>query len=152
MRSVAKPVVLSFFLAAFVVLNPAPAAEFYKLVDEDGNTVYSRTPPPGEIKADIVKAQVKADTETAAKALQDDVKRADELRETRNKKAEEQQLAQEEIALREENCRRSRARLASYSVPQGRIIQEDGSQIRPDEVTRQKMVNDARAMVDEWCD
>ncbi|MBF8270534.1 MAG: DUF4124 protein [Gammaproteobacteria bacterium] len=123
MRTVSKPLALSVLLSVMAVVNPASAAEFYKWVDEDGNTVYSRTPPPGEIKADIVKAQVKADTETAAKALQDDVKRADELRETRNKKAEEQQLAQEEIALREENCRRSRTRLASYSVPQGRIIQ-----------------------------
>ena len=152
MRSIAKPVVLSLFLSAFTVLNPSSAAEFYKWVDEDGNTVYSRTPPPGEIKADIVKAQVKADTEAATKAMQDDIKRVDEFREARNKKAEQQQQAREDIALREENCRRSRTRLASYSVPQGRIIQADGSQIRPDEEARQKMIKDAQAMVDEWCD
>ena len=65
------------------------------------------------------------------------VKRADDLREARLETQEEQRLAAEEEALKEENCRRSRARLASYQIPNALILQQDGSRIRVDENTRQ---------------
>ena len=151
MRPESKPVVLSLVLYAIAFGCPAHGAEFYKWVDEDGNTVYSRTPPPGEIKADIVKAQVKADTENATKAMQEDIKRLDSTRDARIKKTEEEQQAKADIAASAENCKRSRTRLSSYSVPNARIIQEDGSQLRPDEETRQQKIKEAQAMVDEWC-
>jgi hypothetical protein len=151
MKPAFKPVVLTVALCTSAILAPAMAAEFYKWVDEDGNTVYSGTPPPKEVKADIVKAQVKADTDTATKVMQEDIKRADELRASRQKTAEEAQKAKEELALREENCNRARTRLASYSVPRGRIYQADGSLMRPSEEERQEKLKEAQAWVDEWC-
>lgn len=128
------------------------AAEFYKWVDEDGNTVYSRNPPPGDTESSTVKTPSGPDNpEAARKAMQAEIKRADSYLEERQKQAEEAQQQQEQEALAKENCRRARTRQQSYSVPHGRIYTEDGTLIRPDEETRQKRLAEANKEVEKWC-
>jgi len=142
---------IPLLLGLAVVTCGAPAAEFYKWLDKDGNTVYSRTPPPADIKTEVVKATTRVDSEAANREIQGVIKQTDDLNKAREKKAEDQQKSADEIAMREENCQRARSRLSSYSVPNARIIQEDGSQIRPDEETRLKMLKQAQDWIDQWC-
>ena len=137
-------------ISSSLVCMPLMSAEFYKWKDADGNTVYSRTPPPGEVKADIVKANTHVDPESA-KSLQARTDLVDGMRDDRLKAAEDQAAAKEEVAFRQENCQRSRSRVAAYSVPRGRIVQDDGSVVVPDEDSRLVKLKEAQAWVDEWC-
>lgn len=143
---------LLLFSFCLISVNYPIVAAVYKWVDEDGKTIYSQTPPPGDTEVDIIKTPAQVDTSNALKAMQDDINRVDSLRETRLNKAEDKQKIKEDLAFRQENCRRSQARLASYSVPRARILQADGSRIRPDEETRQKELIKSREMIQEWCD
>ena len=142
------------FLCLLAASGTLSAANVYKWVDKDGNTVYSSTPPPGEdAKAEVVKTPSSAhiDQEAAAKALKQEINRANAFLEDRQKQAEEQQKANDDLAFEQENCRRARTRQESYSIPRGRIVQADGSQIRPDEQTRLKMLEEATKEVGKWC-
>lgn len=144
------PAAISFCL--LTASQSMVAAEFYKWKDENGNTVYSRNPPPGNVETETVKTVARANTESARKDLQEEIERVDAMRENRLKEAEEEQKAQEDLAFKQENCRRARTRVNSYSVPYARIVMEDGSQVRPDEETRLQRLEQARKEVDEWCD
>lgn len=139
-------------LCVFAVALPLSAGQFYKWVDKDGNTVYSRSPPPSDAKAKIVKTPpAPVDHTKAVQTMQEQIKRADEQLAADQKKAKEEQKAREEQKLEQENCRRARTRVASYSVPRGRIIHPDGSQTRPDEKTRLKILAQAKKSVKKWC-
>lgn len=131
---------------------PLSAAEVYKWVDKDGNTVYSSTPPPGETKASTVRTpSTPAGAEATRKTMQAEIKRANAFLEDRQKQADEEQKAKDDLAFEQENCRRARTRQQSYSIPRGRIVQEDGTQVRPDEETRLKKLAEASKEVEKWC-
>ena len=139
-------------LSLLAVSFTLPAAEVYKWVDKDGNTVYSQNPPPGDTESSTVKTPAAPDdSEAAQKAMQSEIKRADSFLEERQKQAKEEQKAKEDLAFEQENCRRARTRQQSYSIPRGRIIQPDGTQIRPDEDTRLKKLEEANKEVEKWC-
>jgi len=142
------------FLCLLAASSTLSAANFYKWVDKDGNTVYSSTPPPEEdTTAEVVTTPSSAhiDQEAAAKALKQEVNRANAFLEERQKQADEAQKAKDDLAFAQENCRRARTRQESYAIPRGRIVQEDGSQTRPDEETRLKMLEQANKEVQKWC-
>ena len=71
--------------------------------------------------------------------------------EKRLEDAEIKQIDKENQAIMVENCRRSRARLAGYSVPNALMMQPDGSRIRVDEDARQRELAEARENISKYC-
>lgn len=134
-----------------LLITTGTHAEMYKWVDEQGVTQYTEKPPPDRLDVERLNIQVAPANEDAINKLNLQIKQADQLREDRLKAAEEKRLLAEEQALKEENCRRSRARLASYSVPNALIAQQDGSRIRVDEETRQRELATSREMIEKYC-
>lgn len=127
------------------------SAEMYKWLDENGVTQFSQTPPPGKSNVQTLNVKVAPADPAAAEKLKARVESLDKIRDTR---AEDQQLnrqAEEAKAVNEENCRRARARLAAYSVPNALIEQADGSRARVDEATRQKENTAAQEMIKTYC-
>jgi len=140
-------------LAVTCLLGPGTIshAQMYKWVDEEGVTQYTQHPPPGNTPAESLQVRIPPADESALKKLDSQVKQADELRESRLKTSEQQRLVAEEKAVKEENCRRSRQRLASYSVPNALIAQADGSRVRVDEDTRLRELVTSREMIEKYC-
>ncbi len=140
-------------LAGFVLPGAPPplSAELYKWVDADGVTHYSQRPPPGHTAVETITIRTEPASEAALQNMQEQARMADKLREARLHEAELKRLAEEERAIREENCRRSRAKLTSYQIPNALIAQPDGSRIRVDEETRQRELASAREMIEKYC-
>ncbi|MEX2525154.1 MAG: DUF4124 domain-containing protein [Gammaproteobacteria bacterium] len=141
--------------AALLIANgviPLANAEIYKWTDEDGQVHYSQSPPPGDRQAETIDATRSDASEEALQELEKDKARAEALRKARLEEQREKKQAEEEKAWKEENCRRARDRLHSYSVPNALIKQQDGSRIRVDEETRQKELARAREMIQKYCE
>lgn len=153
MRSRHSPLSGIIFSGLLLVLTNGVtvSAELYKWVDEHGVTQYSEQPPAG--KADVQKLNLKvtpADP-VAAEKLKAQVEGLDKSREAR---AEDEQIKRQVAdakAVNEENCRRAKARVAAYSIPNALIQQEDGSRTRVDEPTRQKELAASKDMVKTYC-
>jgi len=126
-------------------------AQLYKWVDEDGVTQYTQAPPLGDIEAESIKVKTTPPNTSAIKNLDSQLKRADGLREKRLEDMENKRIDEENEARKVENCRRSRGRLASNSVPNALIQQQDGSRIRIDEDTRQRELVASREMIEKYC-
>ena len=152
MKPAINVIKLSFFLI-FSIYGSASlmAAQIYKWVDAEGNTVFSETPPPDQTDSKVVKPQINSAPKAAKGQLDSEMKMLDSIIESKQQRAEEQQKAQEDLAFRQENCRRARTRQASYSVPRGKITMQDGTVVRPDEEARLKSLKQANDMVKEWC-
>jgi hypothetical protein len=133
------------------ILSAGAHAEMYKWVDEQGVTQYTEKPPANRQDVERLDIQVAPANEEAINKLKQQINQADHLRDERLKAADEKRLLAEEQALKVENCRRSRARLASYSVPNALIAQPDGSRIRVDEETRQRELVTSREMIEKYC-
>lgn len=138
-------------LSGAMFAGPVTSAELYKWVDENGVTQYSQSPPVGKAEVQTMNVKVTPADPAAAETLKARVESLDKIRDTR---AEDQQLnrqVEEAKAVNEENCRRARARLAAYSVPNALIEQVDGSRARVDEATRQKELTASQEMVKTYC-
>jgi hypothetical protein len=138
-------------LCGVVAVTPVSSAELYKWVDESGVTQYSQTPPPGNTEVQTLDITVTPTDQSALEKLKSNVNTVDEMRETRLQDQEAKRLAAEEKAVNEENCRRARARMASYQIPNALIAQADGSRMRVDENTRLKELAASQEMIKQYC-
>ncbi|MEM7027872.1 MAG: DUF4124 domain-containing protein [Pseudomonadota bacterium] len=126
-------------------------AEMYKWVDEQGNTHYTQSPPPDDIKAETIKPPSKVDTDGATKTLEQKKKKVDDLREKRITSAEEKQKAENDIREKEEKCNQAKERLASYQRPRVSLENPDGSlRVIPEE-ERQVEIKKSQGYVTEFC-
>jgi hypothetical protein len=132
-------------------LGTLSQAQMYKWVDEDGVTQFTQSRPPNGTDAEIIEVKTKSASTAALKNLESQIKKADGLREKRLEDAEIKQIDKENQAIMVENCRRSRARLAGYSVPNALMMQPDGSRIRVDEDARQRELAEARENISKYC-
>lgn len=140
-------------LAVLLSLAALPvAAQMYKWVDEQGNVHYTQERPPPGIKGESIKPPPPVDSEAAQQALDARQEFLNEAGEARSKGAEEAKLAAEDKAFREENCRRARASVAAFSIPNALVQQPDGSRTRYSEEERLKGLADAEARVRDFCD
>ena len=137
--------IFSFTFSAFSY------AEMYKWVDEEGNTHYTQSPPPGDINAESIKPPPKIDTESASKDLEKKQERVEKLREQRITSAEEQEKAAQEEAEKEEECRKAKARLASYQRPRVNVQNPDGSLRVLPENERQAEIKKSEEYVKKAC-
>ena len=126
-------------------------AQMYKWVDEEGITQYSQLPPLNQTEVETIEVPKYSINASAIRDLKLQLNRAESLREMRLEAMKLQQIEDENQAINEENCQRSRARMASYSVPNALILQADGSRIRVDEETRLKELVTSEELINKYC-
>ena len=140
---------------ALFILTACPLqhslATAYKWVDEDGNTHYTQTPPPGDTPGEAINRPPKVDT----KAAQDEIKalteRADKLQADRAEKAEQRQKKLAQEAERATRCQQARASRASYERPRVNEVMADGSRRVMGEEERQAGLARAKDLVSKFC-
>ncbi len=134
-----------------VLVSSNVMAKMYKWVDEEGNTHYSQSPPV-EHSAEVIAPPPKVDTESAMKEIEkrrEAFKKADE---DKAKSIEEQKKADEELALKEENCRLSKARLKSLQNSRKiRAVDDEGNIVRATEEEHKARIEHSMKNVEKWC-
>ncbi len=127
------------------------SAEMYKWVDADGNTHYTQSPPPGDIEGTTVKPPPKIDPDHAKKQLENRQKLLQEVRDSRNKKAEKKNQDKQDAEQRRAACEQSRVSLASYQRPRVNKVDSEGNRVRITEEQRQENIANAKKQVAELC-
>ena len=138
-----------FILAACPLQHSLATA--YKWVDEDGNTHYTQTPPPGDTPGKVINRPPKVDTEAARGEIRALTERADKLQAERAEKAEQRQQKLAQEAERQALCQQARASRASYERPRVNEVMADGSRRAMGEEERQAGLARARTLVSRFC-
>ena len=140
---------------ALFILTACPLqhslATAYKWVDEDGNTHYTQTPPPGETPGEAINRPPKVDTEAARGEIKALTERADKLQADRAEKAEQRQKKLAQEAERETLCQQARTSRASYERPRVNEVMADGSRRIMGEEERQAGLARAKDLVSKFC-
>lgn len=141
-----------FVIAAlFAVLAPVSLAGMYKWTDEDGNTVYSQLPPPeGEYERLDVRTAPPSSGQSAqggSSAAESILQDAEESE--KQKDIEAQQAKAEE--LRKQNCEAAKQNLQVYTVYR-RVRDEQGNVKVLEDEERQKLIQEAKDQIAEFCD
>ena len=140
---------------ALFILTACPLqhslATAYKWVDEDGNTHYTQTPPPGDTRGEVINRPRKVDTEAARGEIKALTERADKLQAARAEKAEQRQKKLAQEAERATLCQQARASQASYERPRVNEVMADGSRRAMGEEERQAGLARARTLVSKFC-
>ena len=140
---------------ALFILTACPLqhslATAYKWVDEDGNTHYTQTPPPGDTPGKAINRPSKVDTEAAQDEIKALTKRADKLQAERAEKAEQRQKKLAQEAERATRCQQARTSQASYERPRVNEVMADGSRRVMGEEERQAGLARAKTLVSKLC-
>lgn len=150
-----RPVVsglIGTVLAGATVLSQPVSAEMYKWVDADGQTHFTQEPPPPGVEGQAVKPP----PPPASPDLRKDTTQkwetyVKDANQQRDKAAEAEKKAEADKAFMEENCRRAKISVESYSVPHALIQEPDGSRKRITEDERQQGLKEAQDRVDKYC-
>ncbi len=126
-------------------------AEMYKWIDDEGNTHYTQSPPPGDIQAKKIKPPPKIDSTQAVEQLQHRQKQLEESRIQRNKTAEQKREKQRELEKQRAECEQAKARLASYERPRVNLLDKDGNPTRATEEQRQAELARSKELVKQLC-
>lgn len=142
-----------FLLVAFcfVITNNAMATAMYKWVDAEGNTNYTQKRPTADTVFTSINPPSEFDSERSQKDLEKTQKYLGDSREQRQKKAEEKQRAIEDKAIQTKNCEQAKSRLATYTKPRVKLLQEDGSRVRATEEVRQAQIAESQKLITEFC-
>ena len=143
---------LSLLLLSLLFVTGSASAEMYKWVDEEGNTHYTQSPPPGDIQAETIAPPPEVDTKQAVKQMQEMQEQSDDYEKQKQETAEEQRKKEEEIERKKSNCELARKRLASYTEPRVKFVQPDGTRVRATEEERQEQIKKSQEMIDEFCE
>ncbi|MDD9817842.1 MAG: DUF4124 domain-containing protein [Gammaproteobacteria bacterium] len=131
----------------------APAAEFYKWVDEDGNVQYSNKPPPGK-EAERLRPYAGKGREAAVQGLRQQSEALDQRRQERHQAEEEQAREQEAQQALAAECARTRKRLASLNSLT-RIRREEpadaGASLAYNQEERAAKIAETRQALEEHC-
>lgn len=140
---------------ALFILTACPLqhslATAYKWVDEDGNTHYTQTPPPGDTPGEAINRPPRVDTEAAQGEIKALTERADKLQAARTEKAEQRQRKLAQEAERQARCQQARASQASYERPRVNEVMADGSRRVMGEEERQAGLARAKDSVSQFC-
>ena len=129
----------------------AASAEMYKWVDEDGNTHYSQSPPVSDVEVETIKPPPTIDIDAANKALEEQKKKADKLKDERLTAKEEKKKAEEETAQKQKECDMAKKRLASYQRPRVNVKNPDGSLRVIEEEERQAEIKKSKEYIEKAC-
>lgn len=142
-----RPVII---IISFLFITNVHAV-MYKWVDEEGNTHYSQTPPNTDVEVETIKPPPKVDTEAASKVLEEQNKKATDLRDKRLAEAEEQKKVEQEKDEKEKQCQQAKARLASYQRPRVNQENSDGTIRTLSEEERQAEIKKSKDYIDKVC-
>lgn len=123
----------------------------YKWTDAEGNVHYGEQ-PPAQVDAESLRPPPPppADSRSPAAVLKDLRERSKAADDARAKRAEEEQEAAKKQAAREENCRKARGNLETYT--RTRRIWRDGAVVRLTDEEWLRKLEEARKQVAEFCD
>jgi len=138
-------------LIAFALCLPASAA-MYKWVDEEGNVHYTETKPEGDIDAEVIRPQQKADNTELERERSDRLAREKAYEEYRKEKEKEQEAIAKQEALREKNCKQSKELLEKLkSLRRFRIKDEEGNPKWASNEEHQATIDRVQQNVNEFC-
>lgn len=131
-------------------------AEVYRWVDENGVTIYSQTPPPGQVEAETIAPPPPPPTEPDEtwKNLNRQWQEMQDREDARKEQKEEAAKEQERQEVRARNCKAARQNLKGLTAGHFRMrIQEPdgGYRMMPAE-ERQAKIEKAREMIRKYCD
>jgi hypothetical protein len=130
-------------------------AASYRYVDEQGRTVYSQTPPPGQ-EAERLRLDPgppPGETEAARQRLKGQLERDLDQRWEEDRAAEEQAAAATRARQRAETCSAARKNLKTLQTLGARMLRlPDGEVIRVGEDEREEMMDEARRQMEDNCD
>ena len=138
-------------ISALVFYSSMLPAEMYKWVDEDGNTHYTQSPPPGGIQGETIKPPPRINPEHANKQLENRKKLLNNLQSERNKSKQAEMKKKQEEEQKKANCEQARAHFASMERPRVNQIAEDGTRTVMPEEQRLADLKAAREKVQEYC-
>ncbi len=137
-----------------LVFAMAVQADAYKWIDDDGDVIYSQTPPvdkpyekmgtppPPSMNPEAAKKQVESLIEAQ--------KATDKAREEEQQKQQQEQLAAEALA---ESCRVAKYNLQQYqNNPGRRMMDAQGNVTRPTEEERQQKISTLQQQVNQFCE
>ncbi len=139
-------------LSALLVTVPALAG-IYRWVDENGQTVYSQTPPPDR-NADKIRLALppSGNPEEAQRRLEEQLQRKDDYLEDRELARDKRKEQQAQQDMRESNCAIARKNHANLVAAARRLVKmPDGKYQRLTEEERQIMLQKAQANIDKNC-
>lgn len=143
---------LSACCLAFVIAMTVQA-DAYKWVDDDGEVIYSQTPPVDKLYEKMGTPPPPSMNPEAAKKevelLIEQQKATDEAREERQQTQQQEELAAEALA---ENCRIANYNLQQYQDNPGRrMMDSEGNVTRPTEEERQQKISTLKQQVNQFC-
>ena len=143
---------LSRFLLLLLFMTGSVSAAMYKWVDEEGNTHYTQSPPPGDIQGETIAPPPDVDTKQAIQNLKEQQQQSDDYLKQQQDAADVQKKKDEDAARKQANCEMAKKRLASYTEPRVKFVQPDGTRVRATEEERQAEIKKSQDMIDEFCD
>ena len=150
-----KSLILSLSSLIILALPLASQAQMYSWKDANGKVHYGDR-PPAENQTQARKVQgAPRETGDVAAARKSATERQFDEREKQAKAEEGAKKPAEDPAqakIREDNCKRARANLASLESGQARFsINDKGERVALDGAVRDAELARARKSVDEWC-
>lgn len=129
-------------------------AKTYRWVDEEGNTIYSQSPPPS---GDYKEVKIRKETpqsqqiEAAAKLKREQEQRSLTRKQHRESAEQQEQKASREAA-RKQSCEDARHNLEVLQNPRlGRLMNEEGNYEDLDDARRESLIREAQAQIREFC-
>ncbi len=139
-------------LLCFITLS-APAT-IYRWVDENGQVVYSQTPPPSGRAETVAPPPPPAESpEQARQRLDQQLKRLEELDEKRRKAREETQQKENQARKKAEICQRARQNLEILTSRPPNTLYKVGKEYKrftPEE--RTKKIEQMKKLIKQTCD
>lgn len=133
-------------------------AKVYRWTDENGQTVYSQSPPP-DGKAEEIKpppppsrpASIPGQGDADSSPPAGETEKGGEAKGPATADTQPEVVEDPEIKAR--NCQAARHNLRVYEGLGSRLVKrEDGSIYRPNEEERQQKIDESRAQVEKYCD
>ncbi len=140
-------------IACLLLIALSAQAQVYRWVDENGQTVFSQSPPP-DGQADVIKPPPPPaeDPDTAERHLQENLQHRRDQQEDRELKIKEQAKKKAASDRRKTNCEIARQNYQSLETATRRLIKmPDGSYKRLDDNERLQMMQEAQQQVEQNC-
>lgn len=128
-------------------------AAMYKWVDENGQTVYSQTPPASGQSTLVKPPPPPAETpEEAQKRLNQQIQKLDDKEEDRELASQKKDEEQNQAEVFNANCAGAQNNLRNLEGnPRKMVGQSDGTYVRLNEEERQQKMQEARDQIEKFC-
>lgn len=141
--------------AALLAWHTGTAAQIYRYVDENGEVVYSQTPPPNGDATTITPDPGPGDAEAAAalERLRRQLEDQFDRRGAGERAAEEAAGQAARAEQRKKNCQAARTNLSTLQNLGGSYLElPDGRVVAPDAGQRRRLIEDAQGHIRDNCD